>query len=169
MPNKIYIAPGTVITWLNTGGDLDMDLGGLAADGVQMGAFHDRGAGSQAHRWGFELLIDGFDTAPVVGEAIFLFISQSITTTNFDGNPTTDPTAGAEGTMTVNQTRNLGSPSGVATVYSTTAGDELKITGEVLITSRYISPVIHNDTADALLSTADAHSLKMWPLPDEIQ
>lgn len=168
MANKIYINPETVIEWLNTGGDLDMDLGGLAADGVQMGAYHDQGAGVRAHRWGFELLIDGFDTAPVVGRSVHLFISQSITTTNFDGNPTTDPTDTAEGTMTVNQLKNC-LPSDSAIVYSTTAGDELKVTGEVIITSRYFSPVIHNDTADALLSTADAHSLKMWPLPDEIQ
>lgn len=168
MANKIYINPESVIEWLNTGGSLDMDLGGLAADGVQMGAYHDRGANSQAHRWGFELLIDGFDTAPVVGEAVDFYISQSIGTTNFDGNPTTDPTDSAEGTMTVNQLKNC-LPSDSAIVYSTTAGDELKITGEVLITSRYFSPVIHNNTADALLSTADAHSLKMWPLPDEIQ
>lgn len=169
MANKIYINPETIIEWLNTGGDLDMDLGGLAADGVQMGAYHDQGAGVRAHRWGFELLIDGFDTAPVVGEPVVLYISQSLATTNFDGNPTTDPTPTAEGTMTVAQLANCGSPVGIAVVYSTTAGDELKITGECIITSRYISPVIHNNTADALLSTADAHSLKMWPLPDEIQ
>jgi hypothetical protein len=168
MANKIYINPETIIEWLNTGGDLDMDLGGLAADGVQMGAYHDQGAGVRAHRWGFELLIDGFDTAPEVGKAIHLFISQSIATTNFDGNPTTDPTDTAEGTMTVDQLKNC-LPSDSAIVYSTTAGDELKVTGEVIITSRYFSPCIHNDTADALLSTADAHSLKMWPLPDEIQ
>lgn len=168
MANKIYIAPETVIEWLNTGGDLDMDLGGLAADGVQMGAYHDRGVNSQSHRWGFELLIDGFDTPPVVGESVDFYISQSVATTNFDGNPTTDPTPTAEGTMTVNQLKNTLYVAS-AIVYSTTAGDELKITGEVFITSRYFSPVIHNNTADTLLSTADAHSLKMWPLPDEIQ
>lgn len=169
MANKIYVNPETIIEWLNTGGDLDMDLGSLAADGVQMGAYHDQGAGVRSRRWGFELLVDGFDTAPVVGESIPLFISQSLATTNFDGNPTTDPTAIAEGTMTVAQLRNLGAPIGIAIVYSTTVGDELKITGECNITSRYFSPVVHNNTADALLGTADAHSLKMWPLPDEIQ
>lgn len=169
MANKIYINPETVVEWLNTGGDLDMDLGGLAADGVQMGAYHDRGAGAQAHRWGFEFLVDGFDTAPVGTEAVNLYISQSIATTNFDGNPTTDPTPTAEGTMTTGQLKNLGIPIGFANQVSTTAGDNLKITGETLITSRYFSPTVYNNTADALLSTADAHSLKMWPLPDEIQ
>ena len=169
MANKIYVNPETIIEWLNASGDLDMDLGGLAADAVQMGAFHDQGVGAHAHLWGFEFLVDGFDTAPVVGETVLLYISQSIATTNFDGNPTTDPTPTAEGTMTVAQITNLNIPIGIAKVYSTTAADELKITGEVLITSRYFSPVVHNNTADALLGTADAHSLKMWPLPDEVQ
>lgn len=169
MANKVYINPETIIEWLNTGGDLDMDLGGLAAAAVQMGAFHDQGAGARSHRWAFEFLVDGFDTAPVVGETVLLYISQSVATTNFDGNPTTDPTPTAEGTMTVAQLKNCSVPIGIVSVYSTTAGDEIKITGEALITSRYFSPVVHNNTADALLSTADAHSLKMWPLPDEIQ
>lgn len=168
MTNKIYINPETTITWLNTGGDLDMDLGGLAADAVQMGAYSDRGAAARSQDYAFELLIDGFDTAPVVGESVDLYFAQSNATTNFDGNPTTDPTAVAEGVMTVNQLRNT-MFVGSAIVYSTTAADELKITGVVRLTSRFISPVVHNNTADVLLGTADAHSLILTPIPQEVQ
>ncbi len=168
MANKVYINPETTITWLNTGGDLDMDLGGLAADAVQMGAYSDRGAAARAQDYAFELLIDGFDTVPVVGESVDLYFAQSNATTNFDGNPTTDPTAVAEGVMTTDQLKNTMFANS-AIVYSTTAANKLKITGTVRLTSRYISPVVHNNTADALLSTADAHSLILTPIPIEIQ
>jgi len=168
MANKVYIAPETTITWLDTGGDLDCDLGGLAADGGQMGAYHDMGAASHAEQCEIELLIDGFDTAPVVGETVDLYLSFSNATTNFDGNPTTDPTTTAEGTMTTAQLKNCLFVGSVV-VYSTTAGDELKSTFIVRIPSRYVSPVVHNNTVDALLSTADAHSIKLTPCPPEVQ
>ncbi len=154
---------GVATEWLNTGGDLDMDLGGLAANAVQMGAYLDAGVLPRFRVYSFELLIDGFATAPVVGESVDLYFAQSESTTNFDGNPTTDPTPLAEGTMTLAQAKNT-LLVGSALVYSTTAGDELKITGTVFLNSRYISPVVHNNTADALLGAADAHSLKLTPL-----
>lgn len=154
---------GVPTVWLNTGGNLDMDLGGLAANAVQMGAYLDAGLLPRPKVFRFEFLVDGFDTAPVVGESVDLYFSQSETTTNFDGNPTTDPTPTAEGTMTLAQAKNT-LLSGSAVVYSTTAGDEIKITGLVTLTSRFIAPVVHNNTADALLSSADAHSLKLTPL-----
>ena len=168
MTNKIYIKEETATEWLNTGGNLDMDLGGLAADAVQMGAFLDLGANPRSQDYAFELLIDGFDTAPVVGESVDLYFAQSLDTTNFDGNPSTDPTPTAEGVMTTAQLKNTMFVAS-AIVYSTTAGDKLKITGVVRLTSRYVSPVVHNNTADALLSAGDAHSLKLTPIPLELQ
>jgi hypothetical protein len=168
MPNKLYIAPETTIEWLNTGGDLDCDIGGLAANAVQMGAYHDMGAASHAEQCKIEMLIDGFDTQPVEGETVDLYLSFSDETTGFDGKPTTDPTASAEGTMTVAQLKNCLRVDS-AVVVSTVAADVLKITAIVRIPARYVSPVVHNNTADALLSTADAHSIKLTKIPPEVQ
>lgn len=167
--NKVYINPETAVVWTDTGGDETLDMGGLAAAAVDMGAYHDLGAAPRSEWYGFEFIIDGFDTAPVVGETVVLWFAQSIATTNFDGNPTTDPGDTTEGTMTLNQTKNLGAPAGIAVVYSTTAADELKITGIVRLISRYVAPVVHNNTADALLSTSDAHKVTLWAIPPEIQ
>jgi hypothetical protein len=169
--SKVYINPETVIVWTDatTGGDELLDCGGLAADAVRMGSFADLGAAPRSQWYGFELLIDGFDAPPVVGQDIDLYFPQSIATTNFDGNPTTDPTTTVEGTMTVAQLKNAGIPHGFAIVYSTTAGDELKITGVVRLISRYVAPTIHNNTEDALLSTSDAHKVTLWAIPPEIQ
>ena len=170
MANKVYINPETAFTWDNAGtGAVNlMDLGGLAAAGLAMGTYQDLGVAPRSEFYQFEMLIDGFDTAPVVGEVITLYFSQSNSTTNFDGNPTTDPTSSAQGTITLAQAKNC-LLAGVATVYSTTAADELKITGLVRIQSRYVAPVVYNGTADALLSTADAHLVTLTPVPQEIQ
>jgi hypothetical protein len=32
-----------------------------------------------------------------------------------------------------------------------------------------VSPVVHNNTADALLSTSDAHKVTLTPIPPEVQ
>ncbi len=170
MANKVYINEETSTEWLNTGGDLDMDLGGLTSGSLQMGAYLDLGAAPRSVDYRFELLIDGFDsgTPPVVGQAVDLYFSQSEATTNFDGNPTIDPTAVAEGTITAAQAENC-LFAGSAIVYSTDDTDELKITGVVRLVSRYVSPVVHNNTDDTLEGTGDAHSLKLTPIPSEIQ
>jgi len=170
MANKIYIAPETTITWTDTGGDELLDLGGLAAAGVAMGSFADLGAASRSEWYEAELFIDGWDSAPALGETVVLYFSQSNATTNFDGCPTTDPTTTAQGTMTADQIKNLGAPACIATVYSTTPGLNIKARGVIRLTGRYVSPVVQNNSAaDALLSTADAHTVKLTPIPPEVQ
>jgi hypothetical protein len=170
MVNKLYINPETAIDWSDatTGGAELMDAGGLAADAVVMGSFLDRGAGAQPADYMYEVTIDGFDTAPVVGESVLFYLSFSNATTNFDGNPTTDPTTTAEGTMTTDQLRNVKLVD-AASVYSTTAANELKVSGIIHIPHRYVAPVLHNNTADALLSTSDAHKVVLTPIPPELQ
>ncbi len=171
---KEYISPETTITWTDSGGDELLDLGGAAAGTSTMGSFLDlesisaSALVSRALDYEFEMTIDGFDTAPVVGESVDLYWSQSNATTNFDGNPTSDPTTTAEGAIIENALKNL-ILSGSAIVYTTTAADELKISGMVQLPLRYVSPVVHNNTADALLSSSDAHSIKLTAIPKEIQ
>lgn len=170
MPSKSYQASETARTWSDAGTTSDelLDLGSLAADGVVMGSFHDLGASPRSDVYEVELLIDGFDTAPVVGEVVELWLSQSNSTTGFDGQPTTDPTTTAQGTMTAEQAENC-TFACAARVYSTTAADELQKRATVRITGRYVSPVVINRTADALLGTSDAHLITITPIPQEGQ
>ena len=58
---------------------------------------------------------------------------------------------------------------GSASVQTTTAADNLIISGLVNIPFRYVSPVVHNNTADALLGTSDAHKFILTPVPPEVQ
>ena len=58
---------------------------------------------------------------------------------------------------------------GSAVVQTTTASDQLIISGTVQILSRYVSPVIHNNTQDTLEDTSDAHKFILTPVPSEVQ
>ncbi len=168
MPNKVYTAPEASTTWTDSGGDKTMDLTSLAADGLVIGAYLDRGSGSRATKYHYNFIVGGFSTAPIVGESVLLFFSQSDDGTNFDGQPTTAPGAATEGSITENQANNCLYVD-TAIVHSTTAADKLQISGEVILTGRYISPVVHNKTADALSSTSASHSVELTPIPDELQ
>ena len=162
MANKVYIAEETAKTWTATGGDYTLDLGSLAADAVRGGAQGDLGAAPRADQYQFKLVIDGFDTAPVVGETVDLYLAFS-DGTYVDGDVGTADAAGFTADLP-----NL-MYAGSASVQTITAGDNLIISGLVQITQRYVSPVIHNNTADALLGTADAHKFILTPVPPEVQ
>lgn len=170
MASKSYQASETARTWSDagTGSDELMDLGGLAADGVVCGSYWDLGASPRSDIYEVELFIDGFDAAPVVGDMVELWFTESKATTLFDGQLTADPTDAAEGTATIAQTENC-TFACAARVYSTTAGDELQKRATIRLTGRYVAPIVINRTADVLLSTSDAHMVTLTPIPQEGQ
>ena len=168
MASKSYQQAETATTWTDTGGDKAMDLGGLASGAAVCGAYLDLGVAPRADIFEGRLYIDGFDTAPVVGQVVEVRFTESNATTGFDGAPTTDPTVTVAGTITAAQAENC-TFGGVARVVSTTAADNLQAKFRVKLTSRYVAPVIVNRTDDALLSTADAHTLVLTPIPQESQ
>ena len=162
MANKVYIAEETAKTWTDTGGDYALDLGSLAADGVRVGAQGDLGAAPRADQYMFKFVVDGFDTAPVVGETVDLYIATS------DGNYVDGDVGTADAAGFTADLPNL-MYLGSASVQTTTAADNLIISGVCQIAQRYVSPVIHNNTADALLGTSDSHKFILTPVPAEVQ
>jgi len=171
MASKSYQASETARTWSDSGTSSDelLDMGGLAASGgIACGSYWDLGASPRADTYEVELFIDGFDTAPVVGQIVECWITQSNATTGFDGQLTTDPGDATEGTATVAQAENCTHACAVR-VYSTTAGDELQKRQTVRLTGRYIAPIVINRTEDVLLSTSDAHMVTITPIPQEGQ
>lgn len=167
MASKVYINVETAVAWKVSGGDEVIDLGAtVAADGVRVGAYHDWGAAPRAANYMWFLDIDGFDTAPVVGETIDLYVTQSEDATLWDGPESPGDTSdGAGNTDRLKNLLFLGS----AVVRSTTAADNVTASGVARIPARYFAPVVHNNTADTLLSTADAHEIRFYPIPDEVQ
>lgn len=162
MANKVYINPETALTWTDSGGDETMDMGGLAVDGVREGARHDFGAAARSEWYEWRLFIDGFDSAPDLGETVDLYWATS-DGTNADGNASTTDAAGSIDSLP--NMEYLGS----ATVETTTAGDNIVVSGYFRFVARYGQPVVHNNTADALLSTSDAHKVIITPVPPEVQ
>ena len=168
MPNKLYQQTETIISWKVTGADELLDLGSSngAADGVEVGAYHDWGAAPQARKYMCFLDIDGFDTAPVLGQSVDIYITESEDATLWTGPEAPgDTSRGAGDTDRLKNLKYIGS----AIVRSTTAGDNLVVKKEFTSAARYWAPVIHNNTADKLLSTSDAHEFRAYPVPPEVQ
>lgn len=164
MANKIYVAQETALDWTDdtTGGDYTLDLGSLAAGSVRVGDRGDLGSASRAFVYEWRMVIDGFDSSPVVGEAVEIYIATSEGTYE-DGDVGTTDAAGS--TVQLPNLLHVGN----AVVQTTTAGDNLQTSGIVEIYSRYVTPVVYNATADALLGTSDAHHFYLTPMPPEVQ
>ena len=162
MANKQYIAPETATTWRDTGGDLAMTLAGLVADGARVGARKDLGAASRSQWYEWRVQIDGFDTAPVVGESINIYIATS------DGSIEDGNVGAIDAAVATAALPNL-TYLRSAIVQTTTATDELQVSGLVKIVARYVSPVIHNDTVNNMETTTPTHQFILIPIPPELQ
>lgn len=167
MANKVYINPESAVTWTDSGGTETLDLGSLSAAAGRVGDQHDWGTSARAYLYEWTFVISGFDTAPVVGETVDLYFAES-DGTNADGAGITFSDTGDAALGSTNILRNL-KYAGSVVVRSTTAGDDLVARGVIALTSRYTVPVVHNNTADALLGTADAHKVILTPIPLEVQ
>ena len=171
MANEIKLQVGTIISWKVSGGDETIDIGDSTtslADGVEVGAYHDWGVDPRPNRYMWFLDIDGFvaTNSPVIGETVDLYVTESEDSTLWTGPEAPgDTTRGAGNTDRLKNLRYLGS----AVVRSTTEADNLTASGEVTINSRYFAPVVHNNTADPLLISADSHEVRFYPISDEIQ
>lgn len=161
MANELYLDIGSAITWTDTGGDEDLDLGGLAAGSVRLGSYHDWGVDPRPGFYQLTIFIDGFDTAPVVDESVLTYIAESQDNTNWSGPVAPNDTTDAAGSTATIPNLSLG-PFPVF-VHSTTAGDDLVKVYDFFSSNRYHAPVVHNNTADALLSTSDAHKIIITP------
>lgn len=161
MADELYLVLGTGITWTDTGGDKVLDLGALAANAVRVGAYHDWGASPRPALYVAEFFIDGFDTAPVVDDAVYLYISEGLTTTNVSGPETYNASADAAGSVARLKNMKGGFP---LIVDSTTAANNLFDIFVFESFARYMAPVVYNRVGnDALLSTSDAHFVRIYP------
>lgn len=168
MPSKSYIAPESPTVWQASGGDKLLDVGGMTAPTAQVGAYLDLGAASRADIYEVTLFINGFDSAPAVGQTIDLFFAQSDATTGFDGPLATDPTSSAEGTLSdLDALPNL-LYAGSVVVYDTGTSQNLQARFVVRLTGRYVAPVLVN-RANTLESTTPTHHVTLKPIPQEAQ
>ena len=168
MANEIRYKLDTAITFSDdtTGGTYTLDCGGLAADAVRISDQADIGittANQEPIKFRWSMVVDGFDTAPVVDETVDVYLAFGRSSSDIDGDIAA--TDGAGTTVSLPNMKQIGK----CVVQTTTAGNELRASGEVSITSRYVTVVIHNNTVDALLSTSDAHTFTLEGVIPEVQ
>lgn len=162
MANKIYIARETAITFKGSGGDVVITLNNLATGVARISAQKDNGAGSKALEYEVRAVME-FETVPVVGETVDLYLVTS------DG---TDPD-GQEGTSDadVGDNGSLKNMTFIGSVIVTTATVDHQMTASFIIRipTRYYSIVVHNNTADNLQATANTCWVIVTPIPYEVQ
>lgn len=161
MANKVYVARETPIKWSDTAGDLVMTLNNLAAGAARVGAQKDWGAGSTAYRYEWRLTVQ-FETAPVVGEAVEVHLSTS------DGSEEDGQIGVADAACLVNALKNC-HLIGILIVTSTDAAHDMTASGVCSIPTRYVCPVIYNNTVDNLKATNDTCEFTLTPIPEEVQ
>ncbi len=162
MANKGYIARETPVVWSDTTGDLAMTLNNLAAGAGRVGARKDFGAGSTADEFTWRLTVQ-FDTAPVVGETVDVYLATSDGTEEDGQVGTANAALSAEDKL-----KNL-TLIGSLVVDVATVDIDFTASGVCRIPTRYVSPVIFNNTADNLQATNDTGELTLTAIPPEIQ
>lgn len=161
MPSKDYVSRETPTVWSDTAGDLVMTLNNLATTALRLGARKDFGVGSTAYRYEWRLTVQ-FETAPVVGETVPIYISTS------DGTEEDGQLGVADAPADANSIRNM-KLIGVLVVTSTDAAHDMTASGICHIFTRYVSPCIYNKTADNLKATNDTSEFTLTPIPSEGQ
>ncbi len=158
---KIYARREAAIVWGDSGRDLVMTLNNLAADAVRVGARKDWAAASTSEWYTWRLTVQ-FETAPVIGETINIYLSWSDGTEE-DGQLGTADAAG--------DTDSLANMKliGQLIVTSTDTAHDMTASGICRIPTRYVSPVIHNDTVDNLKATANVSEFTLTPIPPDVQ
>jgi hypothetical protein len=168
MASKSYQASETSTVWTSAGGDKLLDLGSLGFGTVKMGAYLDLGVAPRSDWYEVVVRIGGFTGGTSVQLPIECRFLQSNSTTGFDGNPTTDPTASAAGVMTLQQMWNCKMIGTVLTV-SSSSSDVLQCRYRVRLTGRYVAPVVYNRTDATISVTGTDHSITLTPIPQEGQ
>lgn len=162
MANKQYVARETPIVWSDTTGDLAITINNLAAGAGRVGARKDFGAGSTAFRYSWRFTCQ-FETPPVVGEVVQIFLATSDGTEEDGQVGTADAALSAEDKL-----KNLYF-IGNLIVDVATVDIDFTASGICTIPTRYVSPVIFNDTADNLQATNDTGEFTLTPIPPEVQ
>lgn len=163
MANKIYRAIETPVVFRDSSGDVVITLQNLAFGAGRVSAQKDRGAGSLP-RLHEVIGVFQFETAPVIGENVEIYLFQS-DGTYVDGNVGT-----ADAALTTDKRRNGIHIGSINVDTTSTATDIIGRFLDVPITSRYYSIGVWNASAgDNLENTANASRVIVTPMPDEVQ
>lgn len=162
MANKVYVAQETPVTFRDSGGDVVLTLQNLGFGAGRVSARYDRNTGSKPARHKVRATFQ-FETAPIAGETLELYIFES-DGTSVDGN------VGTSDAALTSANRNNGTFVGAVVVPSTATATDITASFTVYIYSRYYSVGVWNASAgDNLKNTANVSFVTVTPIPDEVQ
>ena len=162
MPNLIYRALETTLSFRDSGGDAVLGLQNLAFAAGRISARYDRGAGSKALQFDVQAIVQ-FETAPALGEFVEIYLFES------DGT-FMDGTLGTSDAALSSDKRRNGTLIGLVEVDTTSITTDIIATSTCIIKKRYFSIGVWNGSAgDNLENTANASRVNLTPTPFEVQ
>ncbi len=163
MASKVYIARETPVVWSDSGADELLGLINLSAGAGRVGARHDFGTGSKAGDFSWRFTCQ-FETEPIVGETVDIYLATSDGTEEDGQVGTADAALAAEDKL-----KNL-HYIGSLVVDVATVDIDFTASGVTFIPTRYVSPVIFNNTGDdALQNTSNTGEFTLTGIPFEGQ
>ncbi len=162
MPNAIYAANGSQITFKSSAGTVTFTPTSVATGAGRISARWDRGAGSLPARYKWRAVTKA-GAALTVGNQMEIYLSTS-DGTYADGNQSTSDAA-----FTSTDKRMNLQPVGAVVADSTSNGEVQVASGEVVIKDRYVSVVWWNLLGQSLSGTAGDHVFILQPVNDEVQ
>lgn len=162
MASAIYRGIGTPLSFRDSGGDAVLTLQNLGFGAGRVSARYDRGAGSKPRIYAWRAVMQ-FETAPVVGEIVEIYIFES------DGTYA-DGTVGTADAALTSVKRANGRLIGIVVVETTSTATDIVAGGMCMINEQYFSVGVWNASAgDNLENTANASRVILTPVYDEIQ
>lgn len=162
MPNKIYVNPGTTLSFDGTAGaNVAFSVENIATNTGWVSARYDRGIGAQPsiYEWRSSIQWQG---SPTKGNGMHFYLAAS-DGTNVDGDVgTADLALGSE-----DQLVNL-IPIGMVVV-ETSGTTKMVASGRFTCTSRYMSMVAFNRGGTTTNITDSNFTFEVTPIPPEIQ
>jgi len=161
VPNKVYRAIDSPITFKDSGGSAVITLQNLATGAARYSSRYDRGVGSQPfiYRW---RAVFQWAATPVAGQFAEIYIAESDGTYADGVIGTTD--AAIQSGMLWNL--NL---IGVNFIQSASAATNMIASGECEIIDRYFSLAVYNRAAVGFQNTANVNCVIFTPISDELQ
>ncbi len=164
MANLVYQNEGTILTWKDSTGDYAFTLKNLAAGAGRQGAIHDFGVGARSREFEWRLaLTAGFETQPVVGEFLGIYVKTGTGTSADNDDGTGDIAVSAEDKLS-----NL-DRIGTLKVDEAIVDIPMAKSGFIWLPNRYFMPLVWNFAADNLQDTTNTSIFTLTPVPFEVQ
>lgn len=158
MTSKVYVLPEDPITFKATGGTVVFAPTTLATLNGWQSAQHNFGRTARPYQFNWRAYVK-FDTAPVLGETVDIYLKTSDGTHADNDDLTTSSAVSAEDKL-----KNLQYIGSITVDQDVVADIEMVASGTVTITHQYVQVVFWNATVDSLSDVAADNGFILEPI-----